>query len=191
MPPLHPSLVHFPIALITLAVIAECVGYFRNSPTARAVGWWALVGAAVGGVLTVAAGYWDMGRAALTHETHELVHVHLKVGWALFAAIGALTVWRAIIRTKRQDTPGTGYLIAALLVLALTFFQGWFGGELAYAHGAGVAAAGQGMRPAEQAKENARAVATALGKLPMMGQDEEEGAGEDDHSGEHAGQHTH
>jgi uncharacterized membrane protein len=39
---------------------------------------------------------------------------------------------------------GWGYLIAAVLVLALTFFQGWLGGELVFADGVGVAPTGQG-----------------------------------------------
>ena len=32
-------------------------------------------------------------------------------------------------------------------------FQGWFGGEMVYSHGAGVAAAGQGTESARQAQQ--------------------------------------
>jgi hypothetical protein len=42
---------------------------------------------------------------------------------------------------------GGGYLFAGSLVVALTLFQGWFGGEMVYTAGAGVAAAGQGTEP--------------------------------------------
>jgi uncharacterized membrane protein len=38
---------------------------------------------------------------------------------------------------------GWGYLITAFIVLALTFFQDWLGGELVFADGVGVALAGQ------------------------------------------------
>jgi len=43
-------------------------------------------------------------------------------------------------------------LIAAFLVFALTMFQGWFGGEMVYTQGAGVAAAGQGTESKQEAQ---------------------------------------
>ncbi len=167
MTPIHPALVHFPIALMALAFIAEAVGYLRDSHSARAAGAWAIAGAAVGGVLTVAAGYWDMGRASLSVESQAMVQLHMKMGWVVFAGIGFMALWRGALRRK-LDAPGLGYLSAALLMMALTFFQAWFGGEIAHAHGAGMAAANQGMRPREQAKEESRVAAEFLRRIPLM-----------------------
>jgi hypothetical protein len=45
------------------------------------------------------------------------------------------------------------YTLAAIVVFSLTMFQGWYGGEMVYSHGAGVAAAGQGTEPAAAAQE--------------------------------------
>jgi hypothetical protein len=42
--------------------------------------------------------------------------------------------------------------VGAFLVLAVTLFQGWYGGEMVYAYGAGVAPAGQGTESVEAAK---------------------------------------
>lgn len=141
LPPLHPAIVHFPIALITLSVIVELIGYFGRNQAARTVAWWALAGAAISGPITILAGYSDMWRASLAPEVHELVHTHLKIGWTLGVAILGLAIWRWLIRRKPEQGPGGGYLTAAALVFALTMFQGWYGGEMAYAHGVGVAAA--------------------------------------------------
>jgi len=55
-----------------------------------------------------------------------------------------LTLWRWLVYAQRDISPGYLYLIAALLVMGLTLFQGWYGGEMVYSQGAGVAAAGKG-----------------------------------------------
>ncbi len=178
LPPLHPAIVHFPIALITLAVIAEFIGFFGNSANARTVAWWSLVAALIGGSITVLFGYIDMWRATLAPASHELIHVHLRVGWVVAVLLLLLTIWRWRLRAKAVANPATmrpvggAYLACAAVLLCLTLFQGWFGGEIAYSYGAGSAASGQGMRPRPEAQKPAEAVADSLGKLPFMGHDE-------------------
>jgi uncharacterized membrane protein len=56
MKPVHPILVHFPIPLLALFVAADLVAFFTDNASLRSTGWWALVGAATGGGVTVAAG---------------------------------------------------------------------------------------------------------------------------------------
>jgi uncharacterized membrane protein len=190
LPPLHPALVHFPIALITLAVVAEFIGFFAGSAQARTVAWWSLVAALIGVAITVLFGYIDMWRATLAPATHELIHVHLKIGWIIAVATLLLAIWRWRLRMHVMNAPdarsavGGGYLTCAAVLLCLVLFQGWFGGEIAYSFGAGSAAAGQGMRPLPEAQHAAQAVADSLGKLPLMGHDEEHEHGEH-HDGEH------
>ena len=182
LPPIHPALVHFPIALITVSVLAEFLGYFWKSEAARTVAWWTLVGAVVGVAATVPAGYADMWRASLTPETHRLVETHMKTGWIVATGFVVLMAWRWFIRSQPERHPGRGYLTAAVVVFALTMFQGWYGGEMAYAHGAGVAAAGQGVRPPERAKATLSAVAETLRKLPFLGSKKGHHAGGGGHS---------
>jgi uncharacterized membrane protein len=179
IPPIHPVLVHLPIAFITLSVGADLVARLNRREHARAtlrqIGFWSLVLGLVGGALTIAAGYLDMNRAALNPETHAYVDLHLKIGWALAIALAVLTFWRWSIRWRGQLTIGRAYLTAAFLVLALVFFQGWYGGELVYSHGAGVAAAGQGTEPAEAAQNRLATVhdflapGTAIGGAESTG----------------------
>jgi uncharacterized membrane protein len=182
LPPLHPAVVHFPIRLVTLAVAAEFIGYFADSANARTVAWWSLVAALIGVAITVPLGYIDMWRATLAPPTHELIHVHLKIGWVIAVLVLLLTLWRWRLRAAASSaqtrTVGGGYLTCAAIVLALVLFQGWFGGEIAYAYGAGSAASGQGMRPLHDAQRPAEAVADSLGKLPFMGHDEAHEHGE-------------
>jgi uncharacterized membrane protein len=152
MPPIHPILVHFPVSLVTVSLGADVVGRLRPSAEARALGFWCLVIAVLGAAGTVAAGFVDMYRADLEEATHLFVHLHRDVGLLLVAALALLAVWRWRIRRAAvpDDRVGWPYLLCALAVFALVLFQGWFGGELVYGRGAGVAAAGQGVvSPAE------------------------------------------
>jgi len=128
----------------------------------RTVGFWSLVAGLIGGILTIAAGYLDMNRAALSDETYEFVDLHMTIGWVLAGALAFLTAWRWLIWHRGQMTINTSYLAAGALVLALTLFQGWYGGEMVYSYGAGVAPAGQGTEPIPAAQSRLIAVRNVL-----------------------------
>ncbi|MBC8094444.1 MAG: DUF2231 domain-containing protein [Akkermansiaceae bacterium] len=165
-PPLHPALVHLPIAFVILSVVADFSARISKSEPRRAIlrtlGFWSLVAALIGGVLTIAAGYLDLNRATLTPETFQLVRLHLIGGWTLGILLALLTAWRWLIWHRGQMTINTSYLAGGFLVLTLTLFQGWYGSELVYAYGAGVAPAGQGTETAEAAQSRLIAIHNAL-----------------------------
>lgn len=149
MPPIHPALVHYPIALVTLSVLADVIGFIGGNQSLQNAGWWALLGAAIGAALTLIAGLFDMTREKIEPVAHKRVHTHMKVGLTLFAVLAGLTVWRWLIYSNLAYPIGWIYLVAACLVLGLTFFQGWLGGELVFTDGVGVAPTGQGTEPAQ------------------------------------------
>ena len=166
LPPLHPALVHFPIALVTLSFVFDLFGRMLHKRSLYSSGWWTLCAASVTGILTVPLGYFDMNRAMLDEPTHQLVDIHEKLGWLLLFCVLALTSWRWFLRRQPDRGPRSGYLVAAFLVVCLTLFQGWYGGEMVYSHGAGVAAAEQGTQTAEQARRPLEKINKALLKLP-------------------------
>lgn len=152
MSPLHPVLVHFPIALVTVAVAADVIGRIGQSATAKTLGFWCLVLAVPSAAGAVAAGVLDMYLADLAETTHGFVHLHRGTGLVLLAALTVLSVWRWRIwrRGPSADQVGRPYLFSAAAVFALLAFQGWFGGQLVYDLGAGVSAAGQGVVSPEE-----------------------------------------
>ena len=162
LPPLHPALVHLPIAFVLLSVVADVVGKITRRDSLRHVGLWTLLAGLAGGLITIATGYWDMNRASLSGETENYVDLHLKIGWALVAGLAVLAVWRWRIRQQARRVVTAPYIAAALIVLGLTMFQAWFGGEMVYSHGAGVAAAGQGTESANKAQERLARVREVL-----------------------------
>ena len=147
MPPLHPAFVHFPIALVGFSFVTELLAYLLNKPSLRSAALWSLIGALITGAITAATGYYDFSRAALG-ETARYADFHMDIGWILVGCVVALTAWRWLGYARRDVAPGIPYLIAALVVAGLTLFQGWYGGEMVYSQGAGVAAASKGTEPA-------------------------------------------
>jgi uncharacterized membrane protein len=137
---------------------------FGRPPLAR-VGFWFLLAATISGGLAIAAGYWDTSRAALSPETNTYMTLHVFVGWALAALLVVLTIWRWRIRQQARRVVTKPYVVGALTVVALTMFETWYGTELVYSHGAGVAAAGQGMEPAVIAQERLARVREVLAPI--------------------------
>ena len=154
MPPLHPALVHFPIALVVFSFIADLLGRLFTKVSLRAAGFWSLIGALVFGAITAATGYNDMTRTrGVLGDTFKYVDFHMDVGWILVGCVVVLTLWRWLAYARRDRFPGFSYLIAAVLVMGLVLFQGWYGGEMVYSQGAGVAAAGKGTEPPQNGKQ--------------------------------------
>jgi uncharacterized membrane protein len=164
--PIHPALVHLPIAFVLLSVGADFCARLAKTETRRAglrtIGFWSLLAGLGGGVLAIAAGYLDMKRAALSRETHEFVDLHMTIGWALAVCLVVLSAWRWLIWHRGQMTINTTYLVAAFVVLGITLFQGWYGGEMVYSYGAGVAPTGQGTEAAQKAQGRLIAVRNIL-----------------------------
>lgn len=154
--PVHPALVHLPIAFVLLSVGADLAARLAKTEPRRAafrtVGFWALLAGLIGGALAIAAGYLDMHRAALAPETHEFVDLHMTIGWILGIGLVILSAWRWLIWHRGQMTINTAYLVGAFLILFVTLFQGWYGAQMVYAYGAGVAPTGQGTETAQAAQ---------------------------------------
>jgi uncharacterized membrane protein len=171
--PVHPALVHLPIAFVLLSAAADLSARLAKSETRRAsfraVGFWSLLAALTGGVLAIAAGYLDLDRARLTPETSQFVHLHITIGWILAGCLAFLSAWRWLIRHRGQMTINTSYLVAVFLALGITAFQGWYGGEMVYSYGAGVAPAGQGTETARAAQGRLAAVRNLLEPGTAMG----------------------
>src|ERR1043166_4331415 len=87
-----------------------------------------------------------MDHATLVSETHEFVDLHMTIGWTLAVCLVVLSGWRWLIWHRGQMTINTSYLIAAVAVLGLVFFQGGKGGKLFSSCGGGGARAGQGTK---------------------------------------------
>ncbi len=160
LPPIHSAVVHLSIVFVIVSFAADFFAKMFRQPALAKFGFWFLLAATLSGGLAIAAGYWDTSRAALSPETQTYLALHVFAGWTLGALLMVLTTWRWRIRQQARRVVTKPYVVGAFIAVALTVFETWYGAELVYSHGAGVAAAGQGMEPA----------ATAQGRLARIRQ---------------------
>ena len=132
--PLHPMLVHFPIALYPTSLLFDWLSRLANDGNPFVIGAFTLivVGLVVS-VAAIAAGFADFltisngsraWRLAVTHMTVQLAT------WGLFLA-------NAILRSRDLDVTATpfGPLLLSLFGVATLVLGALFGGDLVYRHG--------------------------------------------------------
>jgi uncharacterized membrane protein len=139
--PLHPALVHFPVACWSLATLADLAGLYRTQwPLWQLAGAMLVVGC-LAGLAAAAAGLAELLKlspdspAAADANRHMLLAL---VAWSLYAASLLL---RLEDRIPRE--PGVLALAASVAGFLALLAAGWMGGRLVYLHGVGSAAAGR------------------------------------------------
>ncbi len=138
-PWLHPTVVHFAIALVFASVLFDVLGLLRDSEALRFAGFCNLIGGAIGVASATATGTFAEGQLGPHSQLGgALLRVHLVAGWA--TAIGVLVMLglRMSMRGGIKKWTRTAYLTVSFLTLALVFLTGGIGGSLVYRYGLGL-----------------------------------------------------
>jgi uncharacterized membrane protein len=131
--PIHPALVHFPVALLLSATIADLGQITALWPEPRFAALLMAAGLA-GGLAAMAAGLYDFARLDDTQASHAMRHM-AAVGLAWLGYAVALYLRRDAL-TADVAAPMTS-LAVSVASAAVLGFGGWLGGELVYRYGAG------------------------------------------------------
>jgi len=124
--------VHFPIALLLAAALAELVGLKVRRPFFRDSARYCLILGALAGIVTATLGWMDAAFQSGDAETKHLIFIHRWLGTSTAAvAVIALVL---CIRAARDPKPGrrTLYLVVLFLAAALVAITGHFGGLISY-----------------------------------------------------------
>ncbi len=143
--PLHPAIVHFPIALALLIPVFSILGILaiRSDLLPRRV-WWGVVllqALLVGFAwLATETGENEEERVERVVE-RDLIHEHEEAAerLLLLAAIGLVPVGLGIWAGRRGAIGRLLHVLLALLVVEAAISTGRLGGELVYEHGAATA----------------------------------------------------
>ena len=130
---LHPILVHFPIALVTLGVITAWAARFvANWSNLKETSWFMIWVAAVMAVPTTVTGL-------IAHEPyeetalHSVIETHQLAAFAGTLALGIVALWRWRSRQNGNDVgSGWPYLLIITAIFGLYAFIGVTGGDLVY-----------------------------------------------------------
>lgn len=153
--PLHPILTDFPIALWGLTLVWDLAALWFGSPWWQ-VGFWTLLGglaAAVGAALT---GLLDARQIQADEPAQRTVNIHML----LMGAAVTIVVGNVLVRGGPGDLSGLQAGAAVLCTLvgnAAVIAGAWFGGELVFHHGVGVAE-----RSAEPSSRPSRSVPSRI-----------------------------
>lgn len=138
MDPLHPKIVHFPIAFLFGAGICYLLHFFIKNQRLDIFGFFLHIAGLLGCIAAILTGDYDESNLVQTAGIHEIVEEHEFQGMVAAWAFGLMGVW-AFLRAKSK-------FLAEKIVFTLVFWLGlgWLtitashGGELVYDKGAGV-----------------------------------------------------
>ena len=136
--PIHPALVHLPIALLPLSLLLDIASWLVQSadqPLVRAA-FTVLLGGIVTGLWAAVFGWVDYTTIRQDHRAKKTASRHMVlnvVAIALFAASVAM-------RVHHLEDPRTGILpmLVSLVGVGLLSYSGYLGGHLVYSEGVAV-----------------------------------------------------
>lgn len=133
----HPALVHFPIALLPVAIGADALGLVTKNRELYPVGRIGIMLAAASAAVAGVFGFIAQEEVDIDDETRPILQTHRTLNIAALGVVTALAIRRAA-----QKRPGAGYLLAGLAAIATVGVSAYLGGKLVYAHGVAVEKAG-------------------------------------------------
>jgi uncharacterized membrane protein len=139
--PWHPIVVHFPLALVTVAamlfIAARCLRNDALAANLAIVATWNLCLGAVAAVFALATGLAAVLDLDVGAEVHQAISLHMK--WAMLTTLllVLLSVWRGA-GTRQASRPSGVFLIVLVAAAAALIVTGYRGGENVYQYGVGV-----------------------------------------------------
>jgi uncharacterized membrane protein len=139
MLPLHPFLVHFPVALLTVGTIADLIAYLRGKHGGSIVGWWNGVAGTCGLLVSAASGLYAKGNAGLLSAGGATALAdHEQLAFATTVAFLLLTGWRLSRRMQLPPASPRFFLFLSGAAIILLWITAHIGGGLVHEFGIGV-----------------------------------------------------
>ncbi len=130
---LHPSLVHFPIALLPVAIGADLLARATGSRRLSEVGRLLMPVAAASAAVSAAAGLVAAVEANAQGKAGDILVTHRNINLSLTAVSAAMAAWRL-----GEDEASPAYLALGLAGIGALGYSAYLGGKMVYEHGVGV-----------------------------------------------------
>ena len=138
---IHPLLVHFPIAFLSVFFALDLVGTLAKKPHWRSIASWFLYFGTVAAVFTVIAGFIAANSVAHGQNVHDIMERHEQIGIAVLSLAVVLSIWRILSGGLIRGGANSFFLILSALMCALMMLGADLGGLMVYHYGVAVKAA--------------------------------------------------
>lgn len=133
--PIHPKIVHFPIALFMTALGLDFASFIFKKESLHKTAWHIYVIAAFMTPLVVRTGIWEEDRFHLSHPVLDLHRLFAL--WTMWISLMSLPVlW--LIKQKSQKFFRVFFIILLIGIAGLVTFTGHNGGRMVYEYGVGM-----------------------------------------------------
>lgn len=146
---LHPALIHFPIALLLLAVALEAVGFIRRDTRFVWSARICLIVGIVSALFAFVCGNFAELWAVRSGVHEDAVEYHEFLATITSWLFVGLTAWRLLMRPETRRVWLGLWIAAASFAGALLVVTGYYGGILTYQHGAAVQNIGMLQNPTD------------------------------------------
>jgi uncharacterized membrane protein len=134
----HPAIVHFPVALISIAALFALISLFVKRDLFKEVAFWTLLVGVIGAIGAVITGLIEEQNLVHTEEIHKLLTKHRFNGIGILILAFALLTWLWVRKRKFGKSEYTIWTLFLVIGTAAILYQGWLGGRMVFEQGAGV-----------------------------------------------------
>jgi len=150
LPNIHPIVVHFPIALLPVALGLDMLGWLFGSHDLHAAGRWTLWVGTLSAGAAVASGLegTDDIHPYVTDAAEQLMMVHQNLQFGTLGAAVFLSLWRLVARPF-PVRGGLVYLLITTAMVANLIVASDFGAQMVFIHGVAVHVDGDSFQGSE------------------------------------------
>jgi uncharacterized membrane protein len=138
MPNLHPFIVHFPIALLSAALLFDLFSVSSGKNGFERVGWWNMLFGVIGLLAALVSGLQAEQALVTDSMTRQALDRHQQTAFVVSAIFFSLLLWRAGTKSVLPSRLRPLFLLLYILGTTLLWLGAWYGGNLVYEHAVGV-----------------------------------------------------
>lgn len=136
--PIHPMLVHFPIALLFVSFLFDLIFFLTGREEFKKGGFWLLLLGWVAGLAATLSGVLSEDLVEKAGVPKSAIERHEFFAFMTLGLFAGLILVRAWIRNRWSYNHRLIYIGGALVGLFILATTGYWGGDLVYRYGAGV-----------------------------------------------------
>ncbi len=134
---LHPFIVHFPVALLTMSAVFEVYSVLAKKNELSRVGWWMQLSGTVGLMAAILSGLLSKSVTQVPDGVRVYFEAHEQLAFVNGTMFAALLLWRIGAKTRLPGEHRVAYLVVLVVAVGTLLTGAWYGGELVFRFGVG------------------------------------------------------